>query len=129
VAGAKFSAALATVDGIDAHQAEQACATLARRGQFLRADGRAEWPDGTVAGRYAFIHPLHRKVLYARVSAGRQVGLHLRIGARLERAHGHRATEIAGELALHFERGRDFARAMQYRWQTTDKAMRDGARA
>jgi DNA-binding winged helix-turn-helix (wHTH) protein len=124
VAGAEFSAALATVDGIDAHQAEQTCAMLARRGQFLRADGQAEWPDGTVAGRYVFIHTLFRKVLYSRVSVGDQVGLHLRIGARLELAHGQRAAEIAGELAMHFEQGRDFARARRYRKQATDIALR-----
>jgi predicted ATPase len=124
VAGTAFSAALATVDGIDAHEAEQCCATLARRGQFLRADGQAEWPDGTVAGRYSFIHALDRKVLYERVSIGEQVGLHLRIGARLERAHGTRAVEIAGELAVHFEQGRDFERAVQYRKQAADNASR-----
>jgi predicted ATPase len=124
VAGAEFSAALATVDGIDAHAAEACCAALAHRGQFLRAIGASEWPDGTVAGRYAFIHALYRKVLYARVSIGHRVGLHLRIGARLERAHGRHAAEIAGELAMHFEHGRDFERAVQYRRQAADNALR-----
>jgi predicted ATPase len=123
VAGTEFSAALAAVDGIDADQAEQTCATLARRGQFLRSNGQAEWPDGTIAGRYAFIHPLHRKVLYARVSVGHQAGLHRWIGARLERAHGQRAAEIAAELAMHFEQGRDFARATHYRNQAAGSAL------
>ena len=45
-AGAEFSAALATVDGIDVRDGEQCCADLARRGQFLRALG-----IGRVAGR------------------------------------------------------------------------------
>jgi adenylate cyclase len=52
------------------------------------------------------------------------VGLHLRIGARLERAHGRHATEIAGELAMHFEQGRDLERAIQYRRQAADNALR-----
>ena len=114
-------------DGIDAHDGEQCCAALARRGQFLRALGMAEWPDGTVAGRYGFIHALYRNVLYARVSIGHRVGLHLRIGARLERAHGARAGEIAGELAMHFEHGRDFERAVHYRRQAADTALRQHA--
>jgi DNA-binding winged helix-turn-helix (wHTH) protein/predicted ATPase len=124
VAGAEFSAALATADGMDADATEACCAAMARRGQFIRAIGASEWPDGTIAGRYAFIHTLYRKVLYARVSIGRQVGLHLRIGARLERAHGRQAAEIAGELAMHFEQGRDFERAVQYRRQAADNALR-----
>ena len=93
-----------------------AATALARRGQFLRALGVAEWPDGTVAGRYGFIHALYRHVLYARVPIGHRVGLHLRdrrrgSSRRTARARG----EIAGELAMHFEHGRDFARAARYR--------------
>jgi predicted ATPase len=124
VAGAEFSAALAVVDGIDAHDAERCCDALARRGQFLRAAGAAEWPDGTVAGRYAFVHALYRNVLYARVAIGHRVGLHLRIGARLEQAHGRHAADIAGELAMHFEHGRDFERAVLHRGHAADAALR-----
>src|SRR5262249_46460444 len=68
VAGAEFSAAVAVAGGIDPQEGEERCAALARSGQFLRATGVAEWPDGTVAGRYAFIHALYQEVLYARVS-------------------------------------------------------------
>jgi hypothetical protein len=105
-----------------------ACYTaLAHRGQFVRAAGASEWPDGTVAGRYAFVHAVYRNVLYARVSIGHRVGLHLRIGARLEQAHGARAAEIAGELAMHFEEGRDLERAVRYRTQAADNALRQHA--
>jgi DNA-binding winged helix-turn-helix (wHTH) protein len=124
VAGADFSAALSAADGIDPRDGERSCEALARRGQFLRAAGPAEWPDGTVAGRYAFIHAMYRSVLYERIPIGHRVGLHLRIGARLERAHGARAGEIAGELAMHFEHGRDFARAVHYRRHAAEMALR-----
>ena len=86
-------------------------------GSSCARPGVAEWPDGTVAGRYAFIHALYQHVLYARVPIGHRVGLHLRTGERLERAYGQRAGEIAGELAMHFEQGRDFERAARYRQQ------------
>ena len=46
--GVEFSAALASVDGIDVRDAERCCDALARRGQILRAAGEAAWPDGTV---------------------------------------------------------------------------------
>jgi predicted ATPase/DNA-binding winged helix-turn-helix (wHTH) protein len=124
VAGAEFSAAVAVADGIDAADAERRCAALARRGQFLRAAGVAAWPDGTVAGRYAFIHALYQGVLYERASIGHRMGLHLRIAERLERAYGERAGEIAGELAVHFEQSRDFDRAVQYRRHAGENALR-----
>jgi DNA-binding winged helix-turn-helix (wHTH) protein/predicted ATPase len=124
IAGAEFSAAIATADGVEPADGERCCEELARRGRFLRAAGVAEWPDGTVAGRYAFIHALYRGVLSARIPAGHRVGLHLRVGDRLERAHGAGAGDIAGELALHFEAGRDFERAAHYRRLAAEAALR-----
>ncbi len=127
VAGVEFSAAVAAADAIETREGERRCAALARRGQLLRATGVAEWPDGTVAGRYAFIHALYQHVLYARVPITRRVGLHLRTAERLERAYGPRAGEIAGELAMHFEHGRDIERAVQYRRQAAENALRQHA--
>lgn len=129
VAGAEFSAALATVDGIALHDAERACDGLARRGHILRVAGVAEWPDGTVAGRYAFVHALYRNVVYARIAISHRVGLHLRIGARLDAAHGTHADGVAGELAMHFEHGRDLDRAIHYRHIAADAALRRHAHA
>ena len=127
VAGVEFSAAVALAAGIDPRQAELHCETLARRGQFLRGVGIAEWPDGTVAGRYAFIHALYQQVLYGRVAIGTRVGLHLQTAERLERGYGGRAGEIAGELAVHFERGRDLERAARYRREAGEHALRQHA--
>jgi predicted ATPase len=127
VAGAEFSAAVAVADGIDPHDAERRCDSLARRGQFVRAAGVAEWPDGTLAARYAFIHALYQRALYARIPIGLRVGLHLRTGECLEGGYGERAGEIAGELAIHFERGRDYERAARYRRQAGEHALRQHA--
>src|SRR6266849_2704562 len=127
VAGVEFSAALAVAAGIDPQQGELRCEALARRGQFLRRVGIAEWPDGTVGGRYAFIHALYQQVLYGRVSVGERVELHLRTAERLERGYGERAGEIAGELAVHFEHGRDFERAARYRRQACEHALHQHA--
>jgi len=73
-----------------------------------------EWPDGTVAAHYGFIHALYQEVLYDRVPTGRRIRLHKQIGEREEAGYGERAGEIATELAVHFERGRDAQRAVQY---------------
>ena len=118
---------MATADAIDAREGERRCDALARQGRWLRATGVAEWPDGTVAGRYAFVHALYQRVLYARVPIARRVGLHVRTGERLERAYGTRAREIAGELAVHFERGRDIEKAVEYRQQAAENALRQHA--
>ena len=59
--------------------------------------------------------------------SGMRVGLHLRTGERLERGYGQRASEIAGELATHFEHGRDFERAARYRSQAGEHALRQHA--
>jgi predicted ATPase len=46
------------------------------------------------------------------------------MGMLLERGPGPRAREIAGELALHFAAGRDFARATRYHLAAGDHALR-----
>src|SRR5499427_1303671 len=128
VAGVEFSAAAVsagvTSAGMDV---EERCAALARREQFLQARGTVEWPDGTVAARYGFIHAVYQEGVYERVPAGRRVGLHQRIGARQEAGYGAQAWEIAAELAVHFERGRDTRRAVQYRWQAGRTALQRSA--
>jgi predicted ATPase len=123
-AGIEFSAATVAAGlGQSNDEIEMQCAHLAQRGQFLQAAGTAEWPDGTVAARYRFIHALYQNVLYERVPPGRRVGVHLRIAERLERAYQSRLAEVAAELGVHFEQGRDFRRAAQYIGQAAQNAM------
>ena len=124
-AGIEFSAA-AVAGGMnrDAAEAEEACEELARKGQVLSAAGVAEWPDGTVSGRYGFLHALYQEVLYQRLAPGRRVLLHRQIGATLERGYGARTSEIAAVLALHFEEGRDFTRAVRYLAEAADSSIK-----
>jgi predicted ATPase len=128
VAGAQFSAA-AVAAGVETtvEAVEEQCAELVRREQFLRASGVAEWPDGTVATRYSFVHALHQDVLYQRLTARQRQRLHQQVGEREELAYGDRAGEIAAELAVHFERGRDYRRAIQYLQQAGETAARRSA--
>ena len=124
VAGAEFSAAtVAAGSEAEVTEVEELCEGLARRAQFLRSRGVSEWPDGTVAARYEFTHSLYHQAWYERVTAGRRLRLHHRIGERGELAYGSRASEVAAELAIHFECGRDFSRAIQYRRQAAKNAL------
>ncbi|HXH82749.1 MAG TPA: hypothetical protein VNN07_07450 [Candidatus Tectomicrobia bacterium] len=70
-----------------------------------------ELPSGAVSSRYRFVHAVHRDVLYERVPAARRVHLHRRAGEALESLHRGETADIAAELALHFEQGRDWPRA------------------
>jgi hypothetical protein len=74
---------------------EELCEELARRGQFIADVGLAEWPDGTVSGRYSFRHALYREVLYRRIGSGRRVQLHRAVGVRLEVGYGAQASQLA----------------------------------
>jgi len=124
VAGIEFAAAAVAAGlGQAVERVDDTCAALARRGQWLRAVGEQSWPDGTVAGGYRFGHALYQQVLYRRVVAARRVRLHQRIGARAEVGYGAEAGAQAAELAVHFERGRDYARALQYLRQASENAI------
>jgi DNA-binding winged helix-turn-helix (wHTH) protein len=115
VVGATFSAAAVAVGaGVSEGDVEAMLNDLARRQQLIHAYGAEEWPDGTVATRFGFHHALYREALYERLPAGRRVELHRRVGERVEQAFGDRAGEIAGELAMHFERGREAPKAIHY---------------
>ncbi len=128
VAGVEFSAAsLAAVVGDDVVQIEACCERLSRRRHMLQAHGEQVWPDGTVAGRYRFVHALYAEAIYARVTPGRRVQLHRRLGECQEAAWASRAPEIAAELSVHFERGRNPRRAVRYRRHAAANALRRSA--
>ncbi len=111
----------------DADQVEIACARLARQGVFVVKSGSTTWPDGSGAELYAFRHDLYRELLYDRLPATRRALCHARVGRRLEAAWAGRLDAIASELAEHFERGNEPARAIPHHQRAADKAMRRSA--
>lgn len=115
VAGMKFSAAaVAAALATDTTIVERHCEHLAERQQFLKRLGVEEWPDGTLAAHYTFLHALYQQLWHERVTPTQLQHYHLHIGERKERAYGNRAREIAAELAVHFEQGREYQRAVLY---------------
>jgi predicted ATPase len=124
VAGVEFSAAAAAAAlDEDVVRVEECCEGLARRHKFLQPLATAEWPDGTVSGRYRFGHELYHRVVAERLAAARRRRLHQRLGERLEAAYGAQAREVAAELAVHFEQGRDHPRAAHYLSQAAERAV------
>ena len=108
-------------------EAEECLAALARRGQFIRSHGLAEWRDGTISGRFGFIHDVYRETLYEQVAWVRRIRLHRQIGLRLEAGYGTQTPEIAAELGEHFIRGRDAERAVTHLLQAGENARRRSA--
>ena len=115
VVGAEFAVA-AVVAGSEQtlETVEEVGAGLAARGHFLQEIGLEEWPDGTLGGRYRFLHALYQNVLYERIPEARRVQVHRRIAERKAAAYGGRSAEIAAELAMHFEHGRAYQQAIHY---------------
>jgi hypothetical protein len=109
---------------LELETAEDICNDLARRSHLIRATGFQQFPDGTVSSRYQFVHALYRDVLYDRLGSARRARLHLRIGERLEALSSESLSEVASELADHFEQGSDWSRAIKYLRLAADASKR-----
>jgi len=116
------SQTLAAALGRDAADVEHDCTGLARAGRFVKEIDSAHWHDGSNGAQYAFRHALYQQILYGRVTAARRQSLDLAIAERLERGFGADTREIAGVLALHWERGGDLTRAVTHYASAADVA-------
>jgi predicted ATPase len=125
VAGAEFST-VGVLAGLGEDRAlvEARCDALGRQRQLIQDCGVQILPDGEAVSRYGFIHSLYQEVLYERLSASMRVQLHRRIGTHMETLFLENATEIAAELAMHFERGADDKKAAKYLQQAAANALR-----
>jgi predicted ATPase/DNA-binding winged helix-turn-helix (wHTH) protein len=125
LAAPEFSAvALASALEDDPVEIEEMCESITRRHCFLNSVGIGEWPDGTVSARYLFRHALYRSVLSQRIAPARRAQLHLKLGEQGVLAYGGSTDEIAAELAMHFEQGRAYRRAIKFLQQAAEKDSR-----
>ena len=124
VAGEEFlSTVLARLMGIDDVELEERLDRLDKIDRLIDTVGEEELPDGELTVRYRFRHALYQNVLYESLVSKRRIRLHQQIGERLLEHYGDQAPRIAAPLATHFERGRDFARAVDFLVQAGDNAM------
>lgn len=123
VAGEEFLAAAVSIGNTAWKEvSEERYEELAAHGQFVRFRQLETLPDGSVTGRYRFLHALYQKIVYERLTTVRRTRLHRALGERLEQLWSAQAPERAMELALHFERGQESQRAVQYLWQAAENA-------
>lgn len=128
VIGRRFATtAVAAALERDIEPVEMACARLARQGVFITTSGSTTWPDGTQTELYSYRHDLYRELSYERLSATRRAHTHARVGRRLEAAWAGRLDAVASELAEHFERGHQPARAIPHHQRAAAKALRRSA--
>ena len=121
------TAAVAVALEIAIDDVETVCERLSRQGVFIIRSGSTAWPDGTQTELYSFRHDLYRELLYERLPATRRAVGHTRVGRRLEAAWAGQLDAIAAELAEHFERGNEFARAIPHHQRAAAKALRGSA--
>ena len=125
VLGKEFSSAIARgLASGNELELEERLQQLSRVHRVLESRGEEELPDGTLGTRYRFAHGLYQRVLYEDLVAPRRGELHRRAGELLLRHWGENAPSRAVEMAEHFERGRDIARAVRFRTLAGEHAVR-----
>ena len=130
VEGEEFtSTVVARLTGTDDLTLEERLDRLDKVHRLIQTRAEEELPDGTLTVHYRFAHALFQNVLYGDLVTRRRTLLHRQAGERLLEHYGDQAPRIATQLAMHFEHGRDFARALQYLIQAGDNAIRIYANA
>jgi predicted ATPase len=103
---------------------DSTCESLANERRLLQYASTETWPDGSIQSRYAFRHALFQDAALARVTVASARTLHRKIAERLETGYVGHETEIASELALHFELGQMPLKAGHYRVVAGERAAR-----
>ncbi|MGE3508094.1 MAG: AAA family ATPase [Vicinamibacterales bacterium] len=127
VAGRHFSSRLvARALERSVEDVERALDALARRQHFVETCGPLPFPDGTEGTGYRLVHQFFREVLYDRIPSAQRATLHRRMAEELERAYGQQMSDIALELAIHFDRGHQSARAIPLYEAAAERAFARG---
>ena len=130
IQGEEFlSQVLFELTSLDRVEVEERLDRLSRSSHLLRHGGEEELPDGSMATRYRFAHALYQNVLYGDLVGERRRRLHRQTGELLELHYADKSGWIASQLGMHFERSRDFARAVPYLVQVGDNSGRVHATA
>lgn len=123
VGGEEFlSTVLARLLEEDELAVEERLDRLAKGYRLIESRGEEDLPDGALATKYRFTHALYQNLLYEGLVSKRRILLHRQAGEQLLRHYAAQAPRIAAKLALHFERGRDFERAIEYLTHAGDNA-------
>ena len=102
---------------------EEACEGQLLHEQWLVPDGSENWPDGSICESYRFWHQLYRQFFYDMLSAARRRHYHLAFANRLVSGYQDKHSDLAPQLAYHFEAGGDVPRAIEFRTLATQQSV------
>ena len=115
IVGQRFTAwAVATMLSDDPAHIEELCEGLVQRQQFLKAAGVRDFASGITAVEYEFRHWLYRDVLYRRLNPANRIAFHARLAEGFESLGSAVQSEMAAEIALHFEEGHQYESAVRH---------------
>ncbi len=115
VHGMTFPATVtAAVLELDVESVEDTCQQLAQTNHIIRDPGLGQPRAGPRSQTYEFVHALFRSVLYQRLTPARRAKLHHRFGEAIEASHTDNRSDVATELAGHFEQAGDSPKALEY---------------
>jgi DNA-binding winged helix-turn-helix (wHTH) protein len=115
VAGERFSVwAVSVMLNAPPAAIEEQCDSLVNRQRFIRSSGIHAAPNLAPSAHYEFRHSLYRQALYRSISGVQRSELHRRLGQNLTPLLAAGRPELASELALHFEEGRDYEQATRF---------------
>lgn len=125
--GLLTAASIAAVLAERAERVEELWQGLASRGQIFRPGGEIDAAREARGPAIEFVHGLVQHVLYDRLGPTRRRQLHLRIAEQMEAENRGHVEDVAPQLACHFERAGDVARAIHYLRAAADVAVQRGA--
>ncbi|HEY3394222.1 MAG TPA: protein kinase [Lacipirellulaceae bacterium] len=115
VQGPEFdSAVLARVLGHEYADVEERLDVLERVHVLIRRIREQAFSDGTLTLRYGFVHVLYQNALYAALQPTRKAAWSAAAAHALVSHYGEKSAGLAAELAMLFEAGRDYERAIDY---------------
>jgi len=75
--------------------------------------GEIELPNGELTSGYRFVHAFYQDALYGSIQPKRRGAWHQAIGTLVARRYASNLDTVAATLAVHFEKARDFHRAIE----------------
>jgi serine/threonine protein kinase/tetratricopeptide (TPR) repeat protein len=124
IEGEEFtSTVLSALLEIDELDLEERLDKIAKVHRLIYVDTERELPDGAIATVYRFSHALYQYFLYDQLLSKRRILLHRRAAETLERTYSGQLGRVASQLATHFEKGRDFPKAIEYLLQAGATAL------